>query len=627
MNLLELKSLLDQYLPTWKWTLPPDPKLGVLSSPKAFEDGKIQKTNPNIVAIELLETLKQVISENNLPITAEVTGPYLNVQANDSFLDNLISNLETNFTIPQNMKKVLLEYVSPNIAKPLHAGHLVNAVIGETLKQTLALKYRNLESEIYWGDWGIQFGIILWAWKKIGNETVELELNGEIVKLTLEDYAQNPIETLVKVYVWGNQQKYTVEGFDEQIRTQVLNLENKDPELLNLWQMFSQDSKKVISKSLKQLGVSNFNHQFGESYYQNRMMELTKFMDKHNLWEVEGKGRFIDLDKLSQSWEEDNNIILSTANEDNNLETLDTGEIPFNKISTYGRCYLIQSKDGYTTYPFRDIAARWHWAEDLQADLMITLTDHTQTHNFHQAFSIISYLASKKEFLEISNDQTVNKLNYNNLVHIPYGFLKLPEGKMSTRKGNFVTAEDILEQIQTQAISNLQERYPDLDEEELQERSLKLSLAAIKWTVLSKDIIKDTVLNIPQILTFEGNTGVYQLYTFARLNSILTKNSHTLNSSINFTIEDLNDQEKLILNQLNQLPIVLEEICLTYKPHTLSTYLFNLSTLINNWYGKVSVSNEEDKARQQSLLFFCQYLAKHLQKTLGLMGIETLEVL
>ena len=203
--------------------------------------------------------------------------------------------------------------------------------------------------------------------------------------------------------------------------------------------------------------------------------------------------------------------------------------------------------------------------------------------------------------------------------------MKLPEGKMSTRKGNFVTATDILEQIQDQAKLNLQERYPDLETADLDNRSLKLSLAAIKWTILSKDIIKDTVLNIPQILTFEGNTGVYQLYTFARLNSILRKNECDLNSSLNLDLSLLNIEEKTILNYAYQLPIILEDIAQNYKPHLLSGYLFNLSTMINKWYGIVSVSNETDLKRKETLLFFCQHLAILIQKTLALMGIETLD--
>ena len=625
MNLLTLKLQLEALLPTWKWTLSPSPELGLLSSPKAFELAKQQGKSPNEVAKDLLIEIEQILLENKLELEAKLAGPYINIFPKDNFSDFLINNLNKNFEITANQKKLLLEYVSPNIAKPLHAGHLVNSLIGESLKQILSLKYENLETEIYWGDWGIQFGIILWAWQQIGTKKVELEINGQITSLSLADYEKNPIDTLVKVYVWGNQQKDLVEQFDQQIREQVLKLENGDEEAKQLWAKFSQDSKQVILFTLKQIGISDFNYQFGESYYQDKMAVLSIFMDEHNLWETEEKGRFIDLDAMSASWKNKHDSKLIEVNNGLKATNEPSKNIPFDKIASYGRCYLIQSKDGYTTYPFRDIAARWHWAETLQADIMITLTDHTQSHNFHQAFSIVSYLASLPVFRELSNLEVSQRLQLDNLVHIPYGFLKLPEGKMSTRKGNFVTFQDILDQIQVQAKTNLIERYPDLEILEVERRTKILSLAAIKWTILAKDIIKDTVLNIPQILTFEGNTGVYQLYTFARLNSILKKNNLDLNSIINFRMDKLEITEKNILNLVNQLPVILEEICLNYKPHLLAGYLFSLATMINKWYTQVSVSNEEDMERRQSLLFFCQYLAKHMQQTLNLLGIETLD--
>ena len=633
MNLLDLKLKLEELLPTWKWTLPPKPELGLLSSAKAFEEAKLQGKNPSVVATDLLVILENVILKNNLPIKANVTGPYLNVQAKQEFLIELAKDLENNFRLIQSNKKVLLEYVSPNVAKPLHAGHLVNAVIGESLKQILNLKYKNLETEIYWGDWGIQFGIILWAVGQIGEKKVELILNGETANLSLNEYDTSPIDTLVKVYVWGNQQKEKVENFDEQIRSEVLKLESGDEKSLELWEKYCKDSKKVIRQTLNKIGLGKFDHEFGESYYQERMKILNSFMDKNQLWEVEEKGRFIDLDKMSASWEKlsllkqeltlKSDSESKTGDENSEIEQI----IPFKTIATYGRCYLIQSKDGYSTYPFRDVAARWHWADDLKADIMITLTDHTQSHNFHQAFSIVSYLAANPEFLSLSSREVANRLKLKNLVHIPYGFLKLPEGKMSTRNGNFVTFNDILEAIQTEAKSNLEARYPDLVKNELEHRSLILSLAAIKWTILSKDIIKDTVLNIPQILTFEGNTGVYQLYTFARLNSILTKNGVNLETNPELNLNFLSLDELTILNYLNQLPIILEEICSSYKPHSLSNYLFNLATMVNSWYTKVNVTNEKDSERKASLLAFCQLLAKHLEETLSLMGIETLESL
>jgi arginyl-tRNA synthetase len=288
------------------------------------------------------------------------------------------------------------------------------------------------------------------------------------------------------------------------------------------------------------------------------MKDLTVFLEENNLWEKEDQARYFDFEKLVENWQ----------GLDENLKS---------KIGRLGRCYLISSA-GYTSYAYRDLAARIHWAGELDMDIMITVTANEQNHHFQQLFAICYYLSELKSFQEKFSTKISSRLNYDSLVHISYGFLTLPEGKMST----------------------------------------------LKWYDLARDSAGDIVLDIPKILSFEGNTGVYQLYTIARLNSILKKNS-TTDQNLNYDL--LNPVEQKIIKACWLTPLVLDQISSSYKPHHLCNHLFEIATMVNSWYVETSVSRETQENRKQTLLNFCQQIQLHLKNGLELLGIESLEEL
>lgn len=526
------------------------------------------------------------------------------------------------FNLKQQQDKVILDFVGANVAKKLHAGHMRNLNIGESLRRILKLKYPNLITDNHWGDWGVNMGILLWGWKETGN---------------FDNYQQNPIEELTRVYVWANEQEKIVPNWDLLVREEFLKLEQKDVDNYKLWQEFIIKTKQDLEQDLELMKVTPLDLDQGESFYEQDMQKLTAFLEKYNLWQKDGRARFFDFENLSQVW----------TNIDNEFR---------NKISNLGRCYLISS-NGYTSYCYRDVAARWQWARDHKAELMISITDKTQQHNFDQAFVIISYLASLPEFQVLNTPETIARLEFKNLVHVGYGFLTLKDGKMSTRKGNVLTLKSLFEEVCAVAIQNLQQKSSDLENVEQEFRAKKIALAALKWYDLNRSASENLVLNIPEILNFVGNTGVYQLYTFARIKNILKKcqaeNSQILeiennslnndfdsnfdgnskktnpenNDKINFTADFnlLNAEEKIILKKLYLTDFVLEKICQNFKPHLLCTHLYELCTLINAWYGNNSVSGETDPIRQQTLLVLCTKITIYLRESLNLLGIEVLD--
>ena len=496
------------------------------------------------------------------------------------------------------------------MAKPLHAGHVRNADIGESLKRILSLKYPNLITQNYWGDWGVQFGILIWGWKRLQEiNEFEVTINQVQEKVVLKDFEKNPIDTLVKVYVWANMQKDSFEGWEKLVREEFIKLESGVPENKELWSSFLEISKKYLTKDLELLNVSKFDFEEGESHYEKDIKVLYEVLESENAWKKDGKARYIDLADLPEKWE----------------------EIPSEleiKIKNFGRCYLISS-DGYTTYPFRDVAARWAWARDHKADKMVTVTGSEQKHNFDQAFSIISFIATLPSFKSINSRETIDKLKWENLIHVQYGFLELPEGKMSSRKGNFLTAKKIMQSILEKSREVLDEKNNrnELEVESNEEKDKKVravAIAALKWFDLARDSNTNITLDMQKIFAFEGNTGVYQLYTLARLNSIL-ENSQSIVDKNQFDVSKLNKIELEILRQVYTLPNTLELVCKNYKSHLLCNHLFDLSTKVNSWYVKYSVLKEVDKSRQNTLLLLCEHLKWHLSSSLELLGIDPID--
>lgn len=602
MTILELLKKLENHFPGYEWSLPPNLEFGILATNQAFIKAKEEKKNPVELAKEIAKSIQIFANKNKLNIKAVTQGPYINLDLTEVEWQHF-GNKKQGLSITPSNKKVLLEYVSPNVAKPLHAGHIRNANLGEALRRILNLKYKNLITDNHWGDWGVQFGILVWAWKIFTEKkSLEVEINGEVTTVKLSDFEADPIDTLVKVYVWGNQQKEIVKNWEQIVRDEFIKLENNDPENKKLWELFLEKSKTAIEKDLELLNVVKFDLNQGESFYEKDMKLLEEFMETHNIWKKEEKARFVDLEDLNPEWK------------------------------NFGRCYLISS-NGYTTYAFRDVAARWQWARDHKAEKMITVTGNEQSHNFDQAFSIISHLAGLKSFEEFNttllNNQeeaksTLDRLSRNNLIHIGYGFLTLPEGKMSTRKGNFLTARELIQEIEKHTKQVLLEKSDNVNTDNLDNKIQKAAIAALKWYDMAKDSSTNVTLDIPKILSFEGNTGIYQLYTFARLNSILRKNSTTKHT---FNFEKLNSDEQQILKQTYTLPFVLEKVCENYKPHLLCNYLFDLATKVNSWYAKYPVATEPDQKRKETLLYFCEYLKDHLKFGLDLLAIDTVDSL
>ena len=598
----ELKLHLEQ-ISKVQWILATDPKNGVLSTSAAFVIAKEQKIPPAVAAAHILASLNTV---EGLKFTQ--AGPYINCQLGDEVFAYILIN--TFVLSPANRDdKILFEYVSPNVAKPLHAGHLRNINIGESVFRLLKTQYKTVISDNHWGDWGVQFGILLWAIQEVqkrGNPSLEIELNGQ--HITFEFGETNAtIDSYVKLYVWANQQKATMSNWDQLVRAEFSHLEKGDAVSRARWQHIVTVSQTEIGRQLTTLGVTPHDLNQGESFYESEMKQLAHFLEAQGIWQADINGRFFDFynfkcenfDVISQK------RLLSLAPSGENTSD-----------HQLGRGYLI-STQGYTTYLFRDVAARIQWARDLHADAMITVVDHTQNHHLTQVFVVCAYLAQQPAFIAEYGADVSSRLSGGHLKNIGYGFITLPSGKMSTRKGNFLTAQEIIDPILAKASEKLGETVN-------KNIARKVAIAAIKWADLSKDWISDAVFDAEKMLQFEGNTGVYQLYTIARLHSILRKNPIE-NQGIDAT--SLNETEKEILTQIYGFELMVSQATDAMKPHQICNYLYSLASKLNSWYAKYQVSTEPNLIRKQTLLALCKKCTTHLTFALSLLAIEAVEEL
>jgi arginyl-tRNA synthetase len=632
MTISQLKEFLQNFQPSMTsesitWTLPTDLEHGILTTNIAFILAKELRQNPNAIAQNISDELntwhegmKNAYQDKTLKFFAKPIGAYINIIPTEVFFTELLNSPLEAKPIETSDQKFILDYIAANVAKKLSIGNMRNSNIGDSIRRILQLKYPNLVTDNHWGDWGVNMGILIWGWKVFDHSTFEDN--------------ESMIDKLTKIYVWANAQKETIEGWDNLVRQEFLKLEQKDETNYKLWLEFIQTTKQDLRLDLDLMGVPKHDIEQGESFYEADMNLLTTFMEKHSLWIAEEKARYFDFEILATKW------------------TGITDEFR-KKVSNFGRCYLISST-GYTSYCYRDVATKLQYARDLKTDLALVVTDKTQKHNFDQAFSIICYLARLAEFVTEFGQEVADRIVWNNMRHLGYGFLKLESGKMSARKGNVILLRDLVKDVTAEAKKIILEKTPDSDLNTIDSKSQKIALAAIKWNDLKQSFEQDITFDIKQVLNFVGNTGVYQLYTYARLNSVLKKlnneklkvkseKSETENSpfskrggseadgvlsqntnqnvDIKSTLQ-MNPLEQSILKQIWTLPEVLESICGNYQVHLLTNHLYELSNLVNKWYNDVPILKDH---RQEFMQIFITKIMKHLEFSLDLLGIEVVE--
>ena len=544
----------------------PEMEFGDYSTNAALVLAKKVSQKPQEVALKIIEEIKKIDTEKNLASIEEKAG-FINFRFSEKYLEkNLQKILEQGDLFGASFagegKTVVVEYFQNNVAKPPHVGHLRSAVIGDSLLRILKSQGYKTVSDTHIGDWGVQFGILLYAFKTL--------------KPDMELFEKDPIYELNKLYVEMSAKIEADPSLRDLAKAEFKKLEDGDEQNRKLWQWMVDESMKDFERYRILLDVLPFTYNLGESFYEKHMPEvLAEFEQKKLIQKGETGELYVDL-------------------EDYGL----------------GRCILVKS-DGATTYHLRDFATYIYRLKQFNFYKNLYVVDNRQSHHFKQLFKALDlagYAANQDS------------------EHVDLGFMSLPEGAISTRKGTIISLQNLISEAEIRAKKIIEEKNPDLENKETVAK--QVALAAIKYFDLSHNRKTEIVFTWDKALSFEGNTGPYLQYTHARIHGILRKannNQQSANSSGVYSINELTEHESQVARKLLKFPEVLQQAAHDYFPNNLCNYLFELSQTFNSFYQEVPVLGEPDPTKKEFRLNLISGTAQVIKNGLYLLGIEAPE--
>ena len=454
-----------------------------------------------------------------------------------------------------NGKNIVVDYSSPNIAKPFHIGHLRSTVIGGALYNIYKYLGYNVTGVNHLGDYGTQFGKLIEGYKLWGNEY---------------DIDKDPINELTKIYVRINQACKEDENILNACRDNFKKLEDGDQYCVELWQRFKDLSLKEFQRVYDLLG-SKFDSWNGESFYSDKMPEVIEKLEKSGKL-VESQGaKIIDL-------------------EDEGINT---------------PC-IIEKSNGSTTYATRDLAAILYRARTYDFDKVLYLTSYEQALHFKQVFTVAKYLDLDEKYLK-------------GLIHVPFGMVQLPTGKMSTREGNIIKLEELLNEAIERAEKIIEEKNPDLEDKK--ETAKKVGVGAVIFNDLSNSRVKDEIFEWDKILNFQGETGPYIQYTYVRTKSVLEK-AGKLPDVKEIKLDVLNDiYSQTIIKLIYNFQDILVQVTRKEEPSILSRYLIDLAKAFSSFYNENKII-VEDKDIQNARVYLTYAVNQVLKNGVELLGMQ-----
>lgn len=468
--------------------------------------------------------------------------------------------------IPQlgSGKKVIVEYSSPNIAKPFTVGHLRSTIIGDAI----ANLYQALGWQVYrdnhLGDWGTQFGKLIYAIKTWGD------------KQTINN-SERPIKELVNLYVKFHEEAKKDDQLNDHGREWFKKLEAGDAEARELWQWCVDLSWQEFDKIYAELGTKfteNEGRGYGESYFEKMMPEVLEILTT----------------KLPQDQAEANGGYYGEGEDGAKLVFFNQTALP---------SLMIMKQDGATLYATRDLATDYFRLKNYQQpDLVINEVGAEQSLYFRQLYQI---------------EELLGWYQPGQRVHVKHGLYRFKDQKMSTRGGNVIWLEEVIEEAKKRALALANDNQSSAD---------LVAIGALKWNDLKSEAKRDIVFNWDEILNMKGNSGPYVQYAAVRANSVLNKATDQLK-----TIEEyiFSPAEQALISWLARFPEVVAQAAVEFAPHHLALFLFELAQRFNLFYTKHSILEAETADLKQARLALTQATQAVLTQGLSLLGIKTPE--
>ena len=537
--------------------VPADSKMGDYAFP-CFKLAKLLRKAPPMIA----KSIAEQIAAADMFEKVESVNAYVNMFiSRDAFIDDVVKEVITKGDAFGSSdigagRKVIVEYSSPNIAKPFHIGHIRSTVIGNSIYKIYDFLGYDAFRINHLGDYGTQFGKMICAYRHWGNK---------------EDVINEPIKTLLSYYTKFHVEVETHPELDDEAREIFAKLEKGEPEEVALWQWFRDESLKEFTRVYKMLGIE-FDSYNGESFYSDKMPRFVEELKAKGLLEESQGAQIVNLEEYG----------MSPA--------------------------LITKSDGSTLYITRDIAAAVYRKETYDFYKNLYIVASQQNLHFQQWIKILELMG-----YEWAKD----------CVHIPFGLVSLEEGTMSTRHGRVVFLEDVLNRAVDETRKIIREK--GVATENIDETAKQVGTGAVIFQELSNNRIKDYVFSWDKVLDFNGETGPYVQYTYARAASLMRRADAGALAKAQAGDIDVtyirSDAAYELVKLLEAFPAVVVEAADKYEPSVVTRHIVDIAQSFNRFYHDehIIVENIEEQAAKLAL---AKAAKNTIKNGLGLLGIQ-----
>ena len=551
---------------------PADPRFGDFQINGVLPAAKKLKTNPRALGQKLADALKADKNLDTALVDIQVAGPgFVNFTLTKKFLNAWLAKyrgaaeLKKAASLFYGGRKVVIDYPSANTAKQMHVGHLRPMVIGEAVKRLLAFCGADVVADNHIGDWGTNFGILIYGIKTSNYK--------------LDPSRENSLEELEQMYKAGSAKVKADPAQAEAARAELVKLQNGDPENVALWNKINEVSKSAFQRMYDRMGLS-IDVTLGESFYRDKVARVYKELTETGIAE-ENQGALVVFIKEHERFKTQ----------------------PF----------IIRKSDGASNYASTDLATLLYRVEHFHANEVVYVTDGRQQDHFQQLF-----LTAKKWF-----DKMGYKLPV--LRHVWFGTILGSDGKaIKTKSGEPIRLKALLDESVKRAREIVVAKNPEISPEEADKIAETVGVGALKYADLVQNRTQDYTFSWEKLLAFDGNTAPYLLYAVARIHSIFRKAQIPEDSDFSEASPLETEPEIALARKLLALPAVFEQTLSDLRPHFLCNYLYELSGTFSTFYNanKVIVPEADVMARR---LMLCARTMRVLETGLHLLGIEPLE--
>ena len=537
---------------------------GVLAAAKRA--GRPPRPLADAIAAGLAEAVRQ-------DYDVSVAGPgFINFSAKPSLLLDWLkahrtrADLEAGAAAAHAGETWVVDYSSPNTAKQMHVGHLRSAVIGEAISRLLAFTGARVVRDNHIGDWGTQYGKLIWAFKRHGDEAA---------------LARDPIEEFERLYKLGNASAESDPAVLEEARAELVRLQSGDRENLALWRRINEVSLEAFQRIYDRLGI-RFDETLGESFYRDRVEQVYAELSRHGV-----------------------------SSQSQGAQVVFHPEHPRFKSQPM----IVKKSDGAANYATTDLATILYRAEHFHADVVLYVVDKRQADHFEQLF-----LTARKWFERRGTPLP-------RLEHVDFGSVLGLDGKaLKTRAGDTIRLRDLLDEASDRAFALVTAKSPEFPEDERRRIAEVVGTGSVQYADLSQNRASDYVFSWEKMISLEGNTAAYLLYAMARIRSIFRRHGLECGDPSAESGADMFQTagEIALARKLVKFADALRLAVETLSPHFLCLYLYELAGEFSAFYNADRVIDAEPPARSRRLLL-CARTHLVMETGISLLGLRTLE--